>query len=319
MLYTAESVTPYHPDKICDQISDIFVDYFIKSDPYSRVAVDCLGGHKKIVVSGEVTSTKKLIDSEILEIIIKEFPHLIDYEISINIVLQSREIAQGVDKGGAGDQGIMVGYACNDNEDMIPQEYYLARSLCEHIWNKFGKTDGKTQITIDEKGNIKAAVASFQNISHDKLLEAVKEKVPNSKEYFINPAGDWSMGGFDADTGVTGRKIAIDNYGPQVPIGGGCFSGKDPTKVDRSAAYMARRIAVDLLKKHKANEVLVKIAYAIGEPEPVMAVATIDGKNILIEGYDLSPQGIINLLNLRTPRYTETARWGSMGKGFSWS
>jgi S-adenosylmethionine synthetase len=319
MLYTAESVTPYHPDKICDQISDIFVDYFIKGDPYSRVAVDCLGGHKKVMISGEVTSTKKLINSEILEIIYKEFPHLLDYEISINIVLQSREIAQGVDKGGAGDQGIMVGYACNDNQDMIPQEYYLARSLCEYIWDKFGKTDGKTQITIDENNNIKAVVASFQNVSHEKLLEVVKEKIPNSKEYFINPAGDWSIGGFDADTGVTGRKIAIDNYGPQVPIGGGCFSGKDATKVDRSAAYMARRIAVDLLKKHNANEVLVKLAYAIGEPEPVMAVATIDGKNIEVEGYDLSPKGIINLLDLRTPNYTATGRWGSMGRGFAWS
>jgi len=318
MLFTAESVTPYHPDKICDQISDIFVDYFLENDPKSRIAVDCLGGHKKIAISGEVTSTRRLVQKQILERILNTFPHLSDYEISINITHQSTFIAQGVDKGGAGDQGIMVGYACNENEDHVPMEYYLARKLCKEIWDSVGKTDGKTQITINENKELQAVVASFQNVNQTKLGEIVKAKMPNAKQYFLNPAGDWTVGGFDADTGLTGRKIAIDNYGPQVPIGGGCFSGKDPTKVDRSGAYIARKIAVDLLKRKGAQKVLVKIAYAIGEPEPVMAVATIDDTHEQISGYDLSPKGIIDLLNLRSPIYQPTAEWGAMGQNFAW-
>jgi len=319
MLFTAESVTPYHPDKICDQISDIFVDYFIDGDPMSRVAVDCLGGHKKIWASGEVTSKKELNKDEVIAIILQRFPHLKDYSIEINISKQSVFIAQGVDKGGAGDQGIMVGYACNQNEHYLPQEYYLARKLCQYLWKEGLHTDGKTQITMNDKGEIEAVVASFQNISSHEIKDLVDKVIPVANKYFINPAGDWSMGGFDSDTGCTGRKIAIDNYGPQVPIGGGCFSGKDPTKVDRSGAYIARRIAVDVLKKRSAKEVLVKLAYAIGEPEPVMAVATVDGKNETVKGYDLSPKGIIDLLDLRKPIYTKTAEWGAMGNGFSWN
>ena len=318
MLFTAESVTPYHPDKICDQVSDIFVDYFLSQDPKSRIAVDCLGGHKKLSISGEVTSHCNPNTDDILTIIYSEFPTLKEYEITVNLVQQSNFIAQGVDKGGAGDQGIMVGFACNANIEYVPQEYYLARHLCKSIWDVVGKTDGKTQVTIDDKGDIQAVVASFQNVQQDKLLALVKNYIPNSAKYFINPAGDWSIGGFDADTGLTGRKIAIDNYGPQVPIGGGCFSGKDPTKVDRSAAYMARRIAVDLLKQKSAKEVLVKLAYAIGEPQPVMAVATIDGINETVVNYDLSPKGIIDLLNLQSPIYTPTAQWGAMGQNFAW-
>lgn len=318
MLFTAESVTPYHPDKICDQISDIFVDYFLEDDPMSRVAVDCLGGHKWIAISGEVTSKKELNKDEIQKIILNRFPHLGDYQIDMKISKQSPFIAQGVDKGGAGDQGIMVGYACNQNEQLVPMEYYWARKLCQYIWDNGLHTDGKTQITLNENGEIDTVVASFQNISSHELKNLVDNVIPSAKKYFMNPAGDWSMGGFDSDTGTTGRKIAIDNYGPQVPIGGGCFSGKDPTKVDRSGAYIARKIAVDLLKQKGAKEVLVKIAYAIGEPEPVMAVATIDGKNEIITGYDLSPKGLIDLLQLRRPIYTQTAEWGAMGNGFSW-
>lgn len=318
MLFTAESVTPYHPDKICDQISDIFVDYFLAEDPMSRVAVDCLGGHKQIFASGEVTSKREFKADEVKKIIIKKFPHLADYRIEINISKQSPFIAQGVDKGGAGDQGIMVGYACNHNEDFVPMEYYWARKLCQYIWENGLKTDGKTQITLNDKGEIDVVVASFQNLSSHEIKKLIDKVIPSARKYFTNPAGDWSIGGFDGDTGTTGRKIAIDNYGPQVPIGGGCFSGKDPTKVDRSGAYIARKIAVDLLKKKGAKEVLVKVAYAIGEPEPVMAVATIDGVNETVKGYDLSPRGIIDLLQLRKPIYTETAEWGAMGRKFTW-
>jgi len=319
MLFTAESVTPYHPDKICDQISDIFVDYFITSDPTSRVAVDCLGGHKQIFISGEVTSNRDLKKEQILDTIFERFPHLRDYNISINISKQSPFIAQGVDKGGAGDQGIMVGYAVDTNDQMVPQEYYLARKLCQYVWNNGIHTDGKTQITINDKGEIETVVASFQNISSHEIKVLVDKVIPHSMKYFINPAGDWSMGGFDSDTGCTGRKIAIDNYGPQVPIGGGCFSGKDPTKVDRSGAYIARKIAVDILKKKGAHEVLVKLAYAIGEAEPVMAVATIDGVNETITSYDLTPKGIIESLHLRKPIFTKTSEWGAMGQNFEWS
>lgn len=319
MLYTAESVTPYHPDKICDQISDIFVDYFIADDPLSRVAVDCLGGHRKIFISGEVTSQKELKVQEILKIIKNRFPHLEDYDFSVNISRQSPFIAQGVDKGGAGDQGIMVGYACSANEEHIPHEYYLARKLCKYIWDNGLHTDGKTQITLNDKGEIDTVVASFQNLTSYEIRQLIDKVIPKANKYFINPAGDWSMGGFDSDTGCTGRKIAIDNYGPQVSIGGGCFSGKDPTKVDRSGAYIARKIAVNILRQKGAKEVLIKLAYAIGEPEPVMAVATIDGINETVSGYDLSPKGIIELLDLRKPIYTSTAEWGAMGNGFSWS
>jgi len=318
MLFTAESVTPYHPDKICDQISDIFVDYFLTEDPKSRVAVDCLGGHRKIFASGEVTSRREFKKEEVIDEIFRQFPHLKDYAINIDLIKQSSEIAQGVDTGGAGDQGIMVGYACSANDQMVPQEYYLARKLCMYIWENGLNTDGKTQVTIDENGNVEAVVASFQNISHDKLEKLSKEFIPNAKNYHINPAGDWSVGGFDADTGVTGRKIAIDNYGPQVSIGGGCFSGKDPTKVDRSGAYIARKIAIDLLKEKGASNVLVKIAYAIGKPQPVMAVATIDNINETITNYDLSPKGIIDLLDLQKPKYLASAKWGSMGMSFTW-
>jgi S-adenosylmethionine synthetase len=319
MLYTAESVTPYHPDKICDQISDLILDYLLEADPLSRVAVDCLGGHRKIFISGEVTSHKKLDVKAIRTRIIRLFPHLKGYTIEFNLARQSPQIKQGVDTGGAGDQGIMIGYACDGNPEYVPQEYYLARKLCRYLFEHVLKTDGKTQVTLDDKGGIEAVVASFQNIKRAKLEAIVKKVIPGAKKYFINPAGDWDIGGFDADTGLTGRKIAVDNYGPRIQVGGGCFSGKDATKVDRSAAYMARRIALDLLKgRNDRHEVLVKLAYSIGKAEPVMAVAIIDGKEKEIKGYDLSPQGIIKYLELRKPVYTETAQWGHMGKGFKW-
>lgn len=317
MLYTAESVSPRHPDKIADQISDTILDLYLCQDPYSRVAVETLGGHNQISIIGEVTSTATLSKQEIIENILDLFPGSENFNININIVEQSRDIAKGVDIGGAGDQGIMIGYACNSNEEYLPEEYYLARKLCRSIYGLY-PYDGKTQITIDENENIKTVVASFQNVKSKDLLKICKEVYPNAEKYFCNPAGDWNIGSFDADTGLTGRKIAIDNYGPRIPIGGGAFSGKDGTKVDRSGAYMARRIAVDYLKKYKAKEVLVKLAYAIGVVEPVMAVAIVDGKEIEVKGYDLSPSGIIKKLKLRDPIYYEVASWGSMGNNFNW-
>jgi S-adenosylmethionine synthetase len=160
-------------------------------------------------------------------------------------------------------------------------------------------------------------VVSFQNTKTAELLELVKNII-KTKNYLINPAGEWQKGGFDADTGLSGRKLIIDNYGPEIPIGGGSFSGKDYTKVDRSGAYMARKIAVDYLKKYQAKEVYTKLAYAIGKAEPVMAVAVIDGKEMPIEGYDLTPRGIRKFLKLEELKFSETTLWGHFGRGFEW-
>lgn len=317
MLYTAECVTPKHPDKICDQISDLVLDLCLEQDPYSRVAVETMGGHNQITLTGEVTSKAQLTSTKIKNEILQKFPSLRGYRISINISKQSPNIAQGVDIGGAGDQGIMIGYATNQNEEFVPNEYYLARNLAKALYNKF-PFDGKTQVTLNDKGEIVAVVASFQNAKTQDLLSEVQKVIPDANQYFVNPSGDWNIGGFDADTGVTGRKLAVDNYGPKIPIGGGAFSGKDGTKVDRSGAYIARKIAVDYLKKFGAIEVYTKLAYSIGVKEPLMAVAIVDGKEIEIKGYELSPQGIIDFLDLRAPKYFETAQWGHYGRGFLW-
>jgi S-adenosylmethionine synthetase len=162
-------------------------------------------------------------------------------------------------------------------------------------------------------------VCSFQNVPKAELLELVKEEIPNAGEYHINPAGDWNQGGFDSDAGLTGRKIIVDNYGPEIAVGGGAFSGKDPSKVDRSGAYISRRIAVDYLENNpSANEVLVKVAYAIGHPEALMAVAIVDGVPEDVKGYDLTPNGIKTFLDLENPVYAETAKWGHFGRGFTW-
>jgi S-adenosylmethionine synthetase len=260
---TAESVSPGHPDKLCDQISDAILDAFLTVDPNARVAVETVGGHGKVFVVGEITADG---DVEVeVEPIVKRLAG--DVEIEVRLVKQSPEIAQGVDTGGAGDQGIMVGYACNDTPELLPLEVVLSRRLNQFLYKKWA-FDGKTQVTLRD-GNIESAVASFQNA--------------------------------------------------QVPIGGGCFSGKDPSKVDRSAAYMARRIAVDCIKKHGAKEVFCYLAYAIGEAQPLEATVIVDGKEQVVEGYDLTPNGIIKFLDLKRPIYEPTARYGHFGHAdFPW-
>ncbi len=315
MLKTAECVSPRHPDKLCDRISDAVLDAYLTQDPKSRVAIESVGSHGKIFVTGEVTSCATGVDiHKIVESITGS-----GYEVTVHIVAQSPQIAQGVDTGGAGDQGIMTGYATRETETYMPKEYELARSLCQHVYEKF-PYDGKTQVTIDgETGEVISVVCSFQNAPKDELLACVQEKIGNAREYHINPAGDWNQGGFDADAGLTGRKIIVDNYGPEIAVGGGAFSGKDPSKVDRSAAYMARRVAVDYLEANpNAYEVLVKLAYAIGHSEALMAVAVIDGVPETVTGYDLTPNGIKSFLELERPIYSETATWGHFGRGFSW-
>ena len=313
---TAESVSPKHPDKLCDQISDAILDAYLAEDPKARVAIETVGGHGEVYVVGEVTAANHVDVRPIVQRVVGK-----DLKLHVNIVKQSPEIAAGVDTGGADDQGIMVGYACNETEQLLPAEVVYARQLNQAIFKRFPH-DGKTQITLKD-GKIAAVVASFQHAKAaelKKLVETWLKDKPTQTNVAIhaNPSGDWDQGGFDADTGLTGRKLVVDNYGPSTPIGGGCFSGKDPSKVDRSAAYAARRIAVDYLRKHKAQEVFCYLAYAIGVAEPVEATIIVDGKSQSVTGYDLTPKGIIDSLGLRKPQYEQTAQWGHFGNGFAW-
>lgn len=315
---TAESVSPRHPDKICDQISDAILDAHLREDPYARVAIDVAGAHGTLLVAGEVTSSATSVNIEdIVHRIAGPQHNGTPLRIMTSIQAQSPEIAEGVNTGGAGDQGIMVGYAVNETPELLPLEYVLARNLNKFLYEQW-PYDGKTQVTT-LNGEVVAVVASFQHAPKEDLTQQVLrwlEQDPLAKfnpyaiKLHINPAGDWNMGGFDADSGLTGRKLAVDNYGPRVPLGGGAFSGKDGTKVDRSAAYIARQIAVDYLKKHRAHEVFVYLAYAIGYPEPVEATVVVDGVQKRIKGYDLTPEGIIKKLNLRTPGFEARARYG---------
>ena len=319
MVRTAECVSPMHPDKMCDRISDTLLDLHLEQDPNSRVAIETCGGNGLVYVTGEVTSEYKITDEEI-ERVVREITTDNSLKVITNINSQSPEIANGVDTGGAGDQGIMIGYAGRENDEYLPQEYYLSRELNKFVFREY-PYDGKTQVTID--GNNLSVVCSFQKAPTKELTELVNTFFTNStytiKELHINPAGEWNIGGFTADAGLTGRKLAVDNYGPRVPLGGGAFSGKDCTKVDRSAAYMARRVAVDILEQRpEVQEVMVQLAYAIGYDQPLQATAVIDGVETPIEGYDLSPKGIINFLELRKPIFAETAKFGHMGAGFKW-
>ena len=320
MIRTAECVSPMHPDKMCDRISDTLLDLHLEQDPNSRVAIETCGGMGEVYITGEVTSNAVVTRENIVKVV-----HDVTTDDTINVIIninsQSSEIANGVDTGGAGDQGIMIGYACRDNKQFLPQEYFLSRELNKYVFSKY-PYDGKTQVTMN--GNSLRVVCSFQNAPSDKLQQLVMEYFEDYPDYFIealhcNPAGEWNIGGFTADAGLTGRKLAVDNYGPRVPLGGGAFSGKDSTKVDRSAAYMARNIAVDYLLNNSNNqEVLVRLAYAIGYDKPLEATVIVDGKQSIINAYDLRPQSIIKTLGLKSPIFAETAKWGHMGAGFSW-
>ncbi|HTJ73341.1 MAG TPA: methionine adenosyltransferase domain-containing protein [Verrucomicrobiae bacterium] len=314
---TAESVSPKHPDKLCDQISDAILDAHLEEDPAARVAVDVAGGHGYVFVTGEVTSRATHVN---VGAIVRRIAgdNVTVYE---HVTKQSSEIAQGVDTGGAGDQGIMIGYATNETPELLPLEVVLSRRLNEHLY-KIWPHDGKTQVTLRD-GSIVSVVASFQHAPQKELETAVltwlepyatDEKVV----LHINPSGDWDQGGFDADAGLTGRKLIVDNYGPRISIGGGAFSGKDASKVDRSAAYMARKIAVDYLRQRQAKEVFVRLAYAIGVAEPLETSVIIDGVHETVKGYDLTPRGIAKQLDLLRPQFEQTAKYGHFGHGFTW-
>ena len=328
---TAESVSPKHPDKLCDQISDAILDAHLEQDPQARVAVETCGGHGQVFITGEITSRAKGVD---IPAIVARITGDDQLKLYTNLVQQSPEIAQGVDTGGAGDQGIMIGYACDETPELLPLEVVLSRRLNQFIYAKH-PFDGKTQITLvlpdlgaeDQTPRVSSIVASFQNTSRAELDQLVHEFIAREElqgvdgadiTLHLNPAGDWNQGGFEADTGLTGRKLIVDNYGPRIPIGGGCFSGKDASKVDRSAAYMARRVAVDYLRQRHAHEVFVRLAYAIGYAEPLERTVVIDGRAEQIEGYDLTPRGIIRSLDLLRPIYEPTARYGHFGEGFDW-
>ena len=290
MIRTAECVSPMHPDKMCDRISDTLLDLHLEQDPNSRVAIETCGGMGEVYITGEVTSNAVVTRNDIVKVV-----HSVTtddtIEVIININSQSPEIANGVDTGGAGDQGIMIGYACRDNKEFLPQEYFLSRELNKYVFSKY-PFDGKTQITMN--GNSLRVVCSFQNAPTEMLEGLVGGFFSRYPQYHIealhwNPAGDWNIGGFTADAGLTGRKLAVDNYGPRVPIGGGAFSGKDATKVDRSAAYMGRRIAVDILEERpEVKEQMYKQicdAYILGYKEATENANTDTTK--LDEGHEI--------------------------------
>lgn len=371
-FFTSESVTEGHPDKVCDLISDSILDAMLEQDPYSRVACEVCANGNFVLVMGEV-NTKANVN---VESIVRETIKNIGYtkeeygfnyetcEIKIMLKKQSEDIALGVDNSleekegeslgeGAGDQGIIFGYACDETEDLLPFPIYYAHKLSKQLTDvrKSGilpylRPDGKTQVTVeyDEAGNVKRVdtiVVSTQhdeNVKNDILREDIMEKVikivipqellDEKTRFFINPTGRFVIGGPAGDSGLTGRKIIVDTYGGYAPHGGGAFSGKDPTKVDRSAAYMARKIAKDIVKKGYSKKCQIQIAYAIGVAKPVsILVDTFGTSNIaedeiekyILSNYDLTPRGIINTLKLRTPIYKKTTNYGHFGKkDLSW-
>lgn len=342
-LYSNEIVFKGHPDKVCDQISDTILDECLKQDPYSRVAVEAVGGKGKVFVTGEITTKAELDIEKIVKCVLKEVGYNADkYEIIDNIGKQSPDIALGVDTGGAGDQGMMFGYACNDTEELLPlaqvilQRFSKRYEMIRKIFDDF-KSDGKAQITgyYDDDFKlikIKTFTISYQNDENhremtDKLLINIATEICDNygikiEEFLINPTGKFLVGGFEGDAGLTGRKIVVDSYHGFANVGGGAFSGKDPTKVDRSAAYKARQIARNYLKKYDLKWCEVQLSYAIGVAEPLAIYIDSDKGNIeptkdLYE--ECKPLNIINDLNLRQPIYKNTAKYGHFGnKDFSW-
>ncbi|MES3032200.1 MAG: methionine adenosyltransferase [Patescibacteria group bacterium] len=334
--YTVESVTAGHPDKVCDQISDAILDAYLALDPKSRVAVETFGGHGKLVIGGEVTSKGKVDYVKIAREVYKDIGYKDELAISAHIVTQSPDIAMGVDTGGAGDQGIMYGFATNETPEFLPKGVVLAHKLARRLEEarktgeiKWLRPDGKTQVTYTD-GKLHTVLVSTQHAKDVKLAEIKKEitkkiilpllgaKEKKTVKILINPTGHFVAGGFEADTGLTGRKIMVDTYGGIIPHGGGCFSGKDATKVDRSGAYMARYVAKNLAAAHYGKEILVSVAYAIGMAEPLM-IEAINEKGedlaaIVKKNFDFRPLAIIERLGLRNPVFRQTATYGHFGK-----
>ncbi len=366
-LFTSESVTEGHPDKLCDFISDSVLDSFFEKDPYARVACETVAGKGQILLTGEITSTADVNLESVVRNAIKEVGYHdkeidIDYEtcdVLINISKQSPDIALGVDKSyedkegenieseGAGDQGMMFGFATDETEDLMPMPIYLAHKLAKRLTEvrkqgilTYIRPDGKVQVTVeyeDEKPvRIDTIVVSTQHTPEtdlEVLKKDIKEKVigeivpkellDENTKYYINPTGRFVIGGPLGDSGLTGRKIIVDTYGGYSRHGGGAFSGKDPTKVDRSACYMARFVAKNVVANGYAKKCEIQLSYAIGVAKPVsilvdtFGTATIPEEEIIqkIEKtFDLTPRGIINTLNLRRPIFRKTTNYGHFGK-----
>lgn len=334
--YTIESVTSGHPDKICDQISDAILDECLKQDPFTRAGIEVFGNHGLLVIGGEVSTRANFDAEKIAKKVYKDIGYTKDFKIISGIIRQSPDIAQGVDKGGAGDQGIMYGFATNETPEFLPSTLVKVHALSRGLEDlrKQGKIswlkpDGKTQITVF-KGKIKTVLISAQHtedISQEEIRNTLIEKLispvigdVDDLEILINPTGRFVIGadGFEADAGLTGRKIMVDTYGGLIPHGGGCFSGKDPTKVDRSGAYMARFAAKNLVASGFAKQCLVSVAYAIGRAEPVMVEAINEKGESLADllkiKFDFRPMAIIERLDLRKPIYYKTSVYGHFGK-----
>ncbi|MCK5450588.1 MAG: methionine adenosyltransferase [Candidatus Omnitrophica bacterium] len=361
-LFTSESVTEGHPDKVCDQISDSILDNILKEDPSGRVACEAMVTTGLAFVAGEITTScyvdiPRVVRKTIEEIGYTHADYGFDYltcGVITSIQEQSPDIAMGVDTGGAGDQGMMFGYASNETKEFMPMPITLAHGLTRRIAKirkeklvNYLRPDGKSQVTVEYNEGvpkrIEAIVISVHHGSKIKMNEihedmkklVIKEVVPQdlmdkNTKIFINPTGRFEVGGPQGDTGVTGRKIIVDTYGGVGSHGGGAFSGKDPSKVDRSASYMARYVAKNIVAAGIAKKCEVQFAYAIGVPEPVSVMTNTFDTGIMPEDrivklvretFDLSPGGIIEKLKLRRPIYRKTAAYGHFGRneeGFTW-
>jgi S-adenosylmethionine synthetase len=341
---TVESVTDGHPDKVCDQISDAILDAYLEGDPMSRVAVETFGSHGLLVIGGEVTSSARIDAEKIARQLYKDIGYKDDLKIITHITTQSPDIAQGVDTGGAGDQGIMYGFATDETEELLPTPVVYAHKITKALRDSrrnntefaFLGPDGKSQVTF-EGGVLKTVLVSTQHdskIKQEELKEkltklifesALPEHSADDVQVLINPTGKFEIGGFEADAGLTGRKIIVDTYGGLVPHGGGAFSGKDPTKVDRSAAYYARYVAKNVVAKKLAKRCLVSVSYAIGHEEPLMVHAETERgddekvRQYVLKNFDFRPKAMIEELNLRRPIYKSTAAFGHFGREeFPW-
>ena len=341
-LYSNEIVFRGHPDKVCDQISDALLTEYLKQDKDSRCGIEVAGGKGIIFITGEVSSNAIVNVNKIVKDTLKSIGITKEYAVINNIGQQSNDIAQGVDIGGAGDQGMMFGYACNDTPELIPTAMAILQELSmnyDYLTKEFPflfYPDGKAQITgyYDEDGNlikIKDFTISYQNPENnrnytDKKIIDIATKICDKynilvENFLVNPTGRFEIGGFDGDAGLTGRKIVVDNYQSFANVGGGAFSGKDPSKVDRSAAYKARQIAIRYLKENNLKWCNVQLSYAIGIAEPLAIY--IDSNEGPIEPTEelykeCAPNNIIKEFNLKEFDYTQTAKYGHFGWDFPW-
>jgi S-adenosylmethionine synthetase len=361
-LFTSESVTEGHPDKIADQISDAILDAILAEDPVGRVACETLVTTGLAIIAGEITTScyvdfPKIVRETIRDVGYTRAKYGFDYEtcgVLSSIHEQSPDIAQGVDPGGAGDQGMMFGYACTETDDLMPLPIMLAHRLCRGLSEArrsgvigYLRPDGKSQVTVEYDGGqpvrVDTIVVSCQHspsVSNETIREDVVEHVigpaipselrDDRTRILVNPTGRFVIGGPQGDAGVTGRKIIVDTYGGAAPHGGGAFSGKDPTKVDRSASYMARYIAKNCVAAGVASRVIVQLAYAIGVTDPISVLVDTFGTGRVPESrlaelvrahFKLTPRGIIEELDLRRPIYRQTAAFGHFGRrepAFTW-